>query len=87
MGPERVIWTKFKELIFDEGWNPEWISMIDLPRQPDEGDEIPFIPYFFNKKSLCWHSIDFRQMTPSCFPTFSKAFKTSSNCSSVWVAI
>ena len=28
-----------------------------------------------------------RQITPSCLPTFSKAARTLSNCSSVWVAM
>ena len=43
-----------------------------------------------NKKSvhpLFRHVLGFRQITPICLPTFSKAAKTLSNCSSVWVAM
>ena len=35
----------------------------------------------------CRHALGFRQITPTCLPTVSKAVNTLSNCSSVWVAI
>ena len=40
-----------------------------------------------HRQVLFRHAISFRQITPSCLPTFSKAAKTLSNCSSVWVAM
>jgi hypothetical protein len=33
------------------------------------------------------HPTAFRQISPNCFPAFSKAPRTLSNCSSVWVAM
>ena len=37
--------------------------------------------------AVCRRVVGFRQITPTCLPTFSKAAKTLSNCSSVWVAM
>ena len=51
--------------------------------------QIAFPPAFYLLKVqvLFHHALRFRQITPSCLPTFSKAPKTLSNCSSVWVAM
>ena len=53
----------------------------------DEGHEILFASYLTKVQVLFRHALGFRQITPSCLPTFSKAAKTLSNCSSVWVAM
>jgi hypothetical protein len=39
------------------------------------------------RQFLFGHTHGLSQITPSCLPTFSKAPKTLSNCSSVWVAM
>ncbi len=49
--------------------------------------EILFAFYLLKVQVLFRHALGFRQITPSCLPTFSKAAKTLSNCSSVWVAM
>ena len=53
----------------------------------DEGYEILFAFYLLKVQVLFRHVLGFRQITPSCLPTFSKAAKTLSNCPSVWVAM
>ena len=53
----------------------------------DEGHEIMFAFYLPKVQVLFRHALGFRQITPSCLPTLSKAAKTLSNCSSEWVAM
>jgi hypothetical protein len=60
---------------------------LNLPEKSDEAHEILFAFYLTKGKILFYHVLGFRQITPSCLPTFSKAPKTLSNCSSVWVAM
>jgi len=64
-----------------------------------EDDQDKVIEYSYSVRCIQLHSqpsyaggacrrvVGFRQITPTCLPTFSKAAKTLSNCSSVWVAM
>ena len=51
------------------------------------GDFFSVMFYLPEVQILFRHALGFRQITPSYLPTFSKAAKTLSNCSSVWVAM
>jgi len=63
---------------------PEW-KLRTYPQIAFPRDLVPF--YLLKVQVLFRHVLGFRQITPSCLPTFSKAAKTLSNCSSVWVAM
>ena len=75
------------EMAFNERGGPNTDLPLNLPEKSDEGHEILFAFYLLKVQVLFRHVLGFRQITPSCLPTFSKAAKTLSNCSSVWVAM
>ena len=84
-----------REVVYLWNWYPKWgrpvaYVVVCSETQIQEGRPMKKAMWWFAALALpavCSHVIVFRQITPSCLPTFSKAAKTLSNCSSVWVAM